>query len=66
MICCMKKMGIIYGFFIGICESIVQIIVEKLGVVLVDVIDVSKIIIEKVESYDILLLGIFIWGDGEL
>ena len=32
----------------------------------VDVIDASKITTEKVESYDILLLGTSTWGDGEL
>ena len=41
-------------------------IAEKLGVASVDVIDASKITTEKVESYDILLLGTSTWGDGEL
>ena len=53
----MKKMGIIYGSSTGTCESIAQTIAEKLGVASVDVIDASKITTEKVESYDILLLG---------
>lgn len=48
------------------CESIAQTIAEKLGVASVDVIDASKITTEKVESYDILLLGTSTWGDGEL
>ena len=43
-----------------------QTIAEKLGVASVDVIDASKITTEKVESYDILLLGTSTWGDGEL
>lgn len=62
----MKKMGIIYGSSTGTCESIAQTIAEKLGVASVDVIDASKITAEKVESYDILLLGTSTWGDGEL
>ena len=62
----MKKMGIIYGSSTGTCESIAQTIAEKLGVASVDVIDASKITTEKVESYDILLLGTSTWGDGEL
>ena len=57
MICCMKKMGIIYGSSTGTCESIAQTIAEKLGVASVDVIDASKITTEKVGGYDILLLG---------
>lgn len=61
MICCMKKMGIIYGSSTGTCESIAQTIAEKLGVASVDVIDASKITTEKVESYDILLLGTSTW-----
>ena len=61
----MKKMGIIYGSSTGTCESIAQTIAEKLGVASVDVIDASKITTEKVESYDILLLGTSTWGDGE-
>lgn len=60
MICCMKKMGIIYGSSTGTCESIAQTIAEKLGVASVDVIDASKITTEKVESYDILLLGLLL------
>ena len=62
----MKKMGIIYGSSTGTCESIAQTIAEKLGVASVDVIDASKITTEKVEGYDILLLGTSTWGDGEL
>ena len=62
----MKKMGIIYGSSTGTCESIAQTIAEKLGVASVDVIDASKITTEKVESYDILLLGTSTWGEGEL
>ena len=61
-----KKMGIIYGSSTGTCESIAQTIAEKLGVASVDVIDASKITTEKVESYDILLLGTSTWGEGEL
>lgn len=54
-------MGIIYGSSTGTCESIAQTIAEKLGVASVDVIDASKITTEKVESYDILLLGTSTW-----
>ena len=63
----MKKNGYkFYGSSTGTCESIAQTIAEKLGVASVDVIDASKITTEKVESYDILLLGTSTWGDGEL
>ena len=54
-------MGIIYGSSTGTCESIAQTIAEKLGVASVDVIDASKITTEKVEGYDILLLGTSTW-----
>ena len=74
----MKKMGIIYGSSTGTCESIAQTIAEKLGVASIEIkhliydeikVKSDKYIrldLEKVESYDILLLGTSTWGDGEL
>ena len=60
----MKKTIIIYGSSTGTCESIAQMIGEKLGVA--DVVPAADITADKVAEYDNLILGSSTWGDGEL
>lgn len=60
----MKKTIIIYGSSTGTCESIAQMIGEKLGVA--DVVAAADITADKVAEYDNLILGSSTWGDGEL
>lgn len=62
----MKKMGIIYGSSTGTCQSIAETIAGKLGIASADVMDANKVSTDKVEEYDVLLLGTSTWGDGEL
>ncbi len=62
----MKKVGIIYGSTTGTCENIASTIASKLGVASADVLNVGEITVDKVNEYDVLLLGTSTWGDGEL
>lgn len=62
----MKKVGIIYGSSTGTCETIANSIAQKLGVDSADVMNAGEITVEKVNSYEVLLLGTSTWGDGEV
>lgn len=62
----MKKVGIIYGSSTGTCETIANSIAQKLGVDSVDVMNAGEITVEKVNPYEVLLLGTSTWGDGEV
>ncbi len=66
MIINMKNLGVFYGSTTGTCEGIAQAIADKLGVAKENIIDVSKITAEKVNAFDVLILGTSTWGDGEL
>lgn len=61
----MNKIGVFYGFIMGIIEDVVYWIVEKLNVFNGDIYDVLKLNDELVKEYDVLVLGIFMWGVGE-
>ena len=62
----MKKVGIIYGSSTGTCETIANSIAQKLGVDSADVMNAGEITVEKVNPYEVLLLGTSTWGDGEV
>lgn len=62
----MKKVGIIYGSSTGTCETIANFIAQKLGVDSADVMNAGEITVEKVNPYEVLLLGTSTWGDGEV
>lgn len=62
----MKKTCIIYGSSTGTCESIAQTIASKLGLSDEDVINAGDITADKVNEYEVLLLGSSTWGSGEL
>ncbi len=62
----MKKTGVFYGSSTGTTQSMAESIAEKLGISASDVIDVSKLTVEKVNEYEALILGTSTWGDGEL
>lgn len=62
----MKKTCIIYGSSTGTCESLAQAIAEKTGVASDDIINACDITTDKVNEYDVLLLGTSTWGCGEL
>ena len=59
----MKKTIVIYGSSTGTCESIAQLIGDKLGVEIIAAADITA---DKVAEYDNLLLGSSTWGDGEM
>jgi len=62
----MKKTGVFYGSSTGTTEDIAQRIAAKLGVDSADIYNVGEINVEKVESYDVLILGSSTWGVGDL
>jgi len=62
----MKKTGIFYGSSTGTTEDIAQRIAAKLGVDSADIYNVGEVNVEKVESYDVLILGSSTWGVGDL
>lgn len=62
----MKKVGIIYGSSTGTCETIANAIAQKLGVDSADVMNAGEITVERVNPYEVLLLGTSTWGDGEV
>lgn len=62
----MKKIGLFWGSDTGMTEEIVTILVDSIGVDLVDSINVFNASIESFETYDTLILGLSTWYDGEL
>ncbi len=62
----MKKVGIIYGSSTGTCETIANAIAQKLGVDSADVMNAGEVTVERVNPYEVLLLGTSTWGDGEV
>lgn len=62
----MKKIGIFYGSSTGTTQSIAEAIASKLGIPTSDIIDVAKMTADKVNGYEVLLLGTSTWGDGEV
>lgn len=57
------KTGIIYGSSTGICESIAEKLATRLNA---DVINVSDLDEDFINSHDNLLLGTSTWGAGEM
>ncbi len=62
----MRKIGVIYGSTTGTCESIANKIAKQLDISILDIINVTDITTERLNNYDVLLLGSSTWGDGEL
>lgn len=62
----MKKVGIIFGSSTGTCENIANTIARKLGMSAEDVMNAGEITVDKVNEYEVLLLGTSTWGYGEL
>lgn len=62
----MKKTGVFYGSSTGTTEDIAQRIAAKLGVDSADIYNVGEADVEKVASYDVLILGSSTWGVGDL
>ncbi|WP_418185874.1 flavodoxin [Aliarcobacter vitoriensis] len=56
--------AIFYGSNTGNCEDIAKKIAKKLGNV--DIYNLDKTKIEKINDYDKIILGASTWGDGEL
>ncbi len=59
----MKNVGVIFGSTTGTCEELAGKIAAKIGGEVINVTDVTK---EQIESFDVLLLGSSTWGVGEL
>lgn len=59
----MSKTIVVYGSSTGTCESIAQTIGEKLNA---EVIEVTNLTADQLESADNILLGTSTWGAGEL
>jgi len=62
----MKKTGVFYGSSTGTTEDIAQRIAAKLGVDSADIYNVGETNVDKVASYDVLILGSSTWGVGDL
>lgn len=62
----MKKTCIVYGSSTGTCESIAQTIAARLGLDDENVFNAGDISTDKINEYDVLLLGTSTWGCGEL
>ncbi len=59
----MSKTIVVYGSSTGVCEAIAQSIGDKLGADVINVTDLTK---DDVESADNLVLGTSTWGAGEM
>ena len=62
----MKKFGIFYGSSTGTTEQIAKRIGQLLGVDEADIHDVANTAPDKVNDYDVLILGTSTWGSGDL
>ena len=62
----MKKSGIFYGSSTGTTEQIAKRIGQLLGVDEADIHDVANTAPDKVNDYDVLILGTSTWGSGDL
>ncbi|MEM6967011.1 MAG: flavodoxin domain-containing protein, partial [Bacteroidota bacterium] len=62
----MKNIGIIYGSDTGVTEEITQVIVEMLNDDSVEVIEVDAVKESDFRKFDLLLLGLSTWYDGDL
>ncbi|WP_418180823.1 flavodoxin [Aliarcobacter lanthieri] len=56
--------AIFYGSNTGNCEDVAKKIAKKLGNI--DIFNLDKTKIEKINEYDKIILGASTWGDGEL
>ncbi|MEO9571793.1 MAG: flavodoxin [Polaribacter sp.] len=62
----MKEIGLVYGSDTGMTEEITSAIVDKWDLCNIKVIDVSEVKKEDFNKYDILILGLSTWYDGDL
>lgn len=58
--------GIFYGSTTGTTEAVAQDIAKQLGVDAADIHNVADTPVDRVDRYDLLLLGSSTWGCGEL
>ena len=62
----MKTIGLIYGSDTGITEEITNSIVDKWTLSPINVYEASHVKNSDIENYDILILGLSTWYDGDL
>ena len=62
----MKEIGLIYGSDTGMTEEITSAIVDKWDLCNINVIEVSEVKKEDFDKYNILILGLSTWYDGDL
>lgn len=60
------KIGVFYGSSTGNVETIANLIKKNLNGIPVDIFDVSKITVEEVYKYPIIIFGVSTWGVGDI
>ncbi|WP_254712633.1 MULTISPECIES: flavodoxin [unclassified Polaribacter] len=61
-----KDIGLIYGSDTGMTEEITSSIIDNWNLCNIDVIEVSQVKKEDFNKFDILILGLSTWYDGDL
>lgn len=62
----MKKIGLFYGSDTGYTEGVANQIVELMGTEAVDLIDIYQAEKEQFDNYELIIIGLSTWNDGEL
>lgn len=62
----MSKIGLFYASSTGNTEKIAQLIKEKMSNSEIDLHDVAKAVGNAMEKYDLIIIGVSTWGEGEL
>ncbi|MEM7102742.1 MAG: flavodoxin [Bacteroidota bacterium] len=62
----MRKIGIIYGSDTGVTEEITELLVDQLRDEDVEIIEVFNAQLTDFRKFDLLILGLSTWYDGEL
>ncbi|MFT5661832.1 MAG: flavodoxin I [Sulfurimonas sp.] len=62
----MSKIGLFYASSTGNTEKIAQLIKEKMSNNEIDLHDVAEAVDNAMEKYDLIIIGVSTWGEGEL
>ena len=62
----MSKIGLFYATSTGNTEDIAKQIVEKMSGFDVDLANISDCVNDAMKSYDLLIIGVSTWGEGDL
>ncbi len=61
-----KTVGLIYGSDTGMTEEVTHSIIDEWNDVEIEVMEVSQVSVSDFEKYEILILGLSTWYDGDL